>query len=96
MLVELAGQSGPMCGRILSGFRAFSALLASWLEEADRMGALRPGVHHREVADFLLTSINGAAALYAASRDPRLLEDTIRQVRLHLDALRRAPGSPPG
>ncbi|MDW7710904.1 MAG: TetR family transcriptional regulator [Deferrisomatales bacterium] len=96
MLVELAGQPGPMCDRILSGFRAFSGLLQSWLEEADRGGVLRPGIDHREVADFLVTSINGAAALYAAGRDPRLLEDTIRQVRLHLEALRPAPGPSPG
>ncbi|MBE0617253.1 MAG: TetR/AcrR family transcriptional regulator [Proteobacteria bacterium] len=90
MLVELAGQSESMCNRILEGFRAFAGLLASWLEESDRKGMLRPGVCHQEVADFLLTSINGAAALYAAGREPRLLEETIRQVRLHLDSLRRS------
>jgi len=90
-LVELAGQSEPMCRRILEGFRAFSGLLASWLREAEGAGQLRPGVDCREVADFLVTSVNGAAALYAAGRNPQLLEDTIRQVRLHLEALRRAP-----
>ncbi len=94
MLVELAGQSEPMSRRILDGFRAFSALLASWLGEAEARGLLRPGVDRREVAEFLLTSINGAAALYAAGRDPQLLEDTVRQVRLHLDSLRREPAKP--
>ena len=41
-----------------------------------------------EVADFILTAINGAAAIYAASRDPAILEKTIRQLRFHLNCLK--------
>lgn len=88
MLVELSGQSEPMAHRILDGYRAFSNLLASWIKEACEIGILRADVDSREVADFILTAINGAAALYAASREPAILEVTIQQLRRHLDCLK--------
>ena len=34
-LVELAGQSSAMSNHVLKGFKAFSALLRRWLEEAE-------------------------------------------------------------
>ncbi len=88
MLVELSGQSEEMSARIRKGFTGFAALLASWLEEAERKGMLRKGVDHREVARFLLVALNGAAALYAASRDKRFLSETSSQLRAHLRQLR--------
>ncbi len=87
MLVELSGQSEPMARRILDGYRAFSNLLASWIEEAREIGILRAEVDCREVADFILTAVNGAAALYAASRETAILEITLQHFRLHLDCL---------
>src|SRR5512139_3152521 len=66
MLVELSGQSPVMSGRILKGFMQFSDLLASWLDEADRAGSLKKGLRTKEIADHIVTSMNGAAALYAA------------------------------
>jgi len=89
MLVELSGQSERMARRILDGYRTFSKLLASWIEEARELGLLRAEVDPAEVADFILTAINGAAVLYTASREPSILEVTIHQLRLHLDCLRR-------
>jgi TetR/AcrR family transcriptional regulator, transcriptional repressor for nem operon len=88
MLVELSGQSERMARRILDGYRTFSNLLASWIEEALELGILRADVDSREVAEFILTAINGAAVLYAASREPTILEVTIHQLRLHLDCLK--------
>lgn len=88
MLVELPGQSESLARRILDGYRTFSNLLASWVEEAHELGILRAEVDSREVADFILTAINGAAALYAASREPRILEETIHQLRFHLECLK--------
>lgn len=87
-LVELSGQSSSLSSRVLRGFEDFSRLLASWLEEADGKGLLRPGLDLKAVADFLVTSINGAAALYAAARDPRILRQTVQQLRLYLDHLK--------
>lgn len=88
MLVELSGQSEEMSGRIRKGFTDFAGLLASWLEEAERKGLLRKGVDHREVARFLLVALNGAAALYASSRDKRFLRETSNQLRSYLRQLR--------
>ncbi|HEY7587079.1 MAG TPA: TetR/AcrR family transcriptional regulator [Candidatus Deferrimicrobiaceae bacterium] len=87
-LVELSGQSAPLSGRILRGLEDFSRLLASWLAEADRKGMLRPGLDLKGIADFVVVSVNGAAALYSASRDPRILRETVMQLRSYLDHLK--------
>ncbi|HSE14008.1 MAG TPA: TetR/AcrR family transcriptional regulator [Candidatus Deferrimicrobium sp.] len=87
-LVELSGQSAAMSGRVMEGFTHFSDLLASWLEEAKSEGKLRPGVRIREVADFIVTSINGAAALYAATRNSRFPQAIEHQINTYLRMLR--------
>lgn len=87
-LVELSGQSAAMSGRIMEGITRFSDLLASWLEEAKSEGKLRPGVRIREVADFIVTSINGAAALYAATRNSRFPQAIEHQINTYLRMLR--------
>ena len=87
-LVELAGQSEAMTNRIRKGFGEFAALLPFWLEEADRKGILRPGLEFREIAEFIVVSVNGAAALYAATRERRFLEETSRQLQVYLSGLR--------
>ncbi len=88
MLVELSGQSPDMAGRILEGYMQFSELLASWLEEAESEGKLRPGVRIKEVADFIVTSVNGAAALYAATRDDRFPRAIEGQLNAYIRMLR--------
>ncbi len=84
MLVELSGQSETMSRRIRTGFMQFAELLASWLEEAERKGILKKGVNRREVADFIVISMNGASALYTSSRDRRYLKETSNQLRAYL------------
>src|SRR5512139_181267 len=88
MLVELSGQSKAMSGRIVAGFMQFSDLLASWLEEARASGKLKPGVKIKEVADFIVTSINGAAALYVATRDIRFPLASEHQLNAYIQSLR--------
>lgn len=88
MLVELSGQSESMSRRVRNGFGEFAHLLTAWLEEADRRGMLRPGVDCREVADFIVIAMNGATGLYSASREKRVLEDTVRQLAVYLGHLR--------
>jgi hypothetical protein len=88
MLVELSGQSAAMSRQILRGFVQLSRLLQRWLEEAERRKMIRPGVDHREIANFIVISLNGAAALYIPSRDRTILETTITQLRLYLQQLR--------
>ncbi len=88
MLVELSGQSASMSRQILRGFVQLSRLLQRWLEEAERRRIIRPGLHHREIANFIVISLNGAAALYISSRDRSILEITITQLRQYLQQLR--------
>lgn len=88
-LVELSGQSGTMSRHILRGFVRFSKLLQAWLKEADQKGMLKDGLNFREIANFLVISMNGASALYTASRDPSIWKQTITQLSFYIDQLRR-------
>ena len=63
-------------------------ILASWLEEAKSQGKLKPGVRIKEVADFIVTSVNGAAALYAATRSDRFPRAIERQLNSYIQMLR--------
>jgi TetR/AcrR family transcriptional regulator, transcriptional repressor for nem operon len=89
-LVELAGQSAPMSQNLLEGVKGFAELIGLWLKEADQKGLLRQGTNHREIATFLVVSLNGAAPLYAASKDPGVWRDTLVQLRYYLKSLRKA------
>ncbi len=86
-LVELAGQSSAMSNHVLKGFKAFSALLRLWLEEAEQKGVLRDGLNLDGIANFLVISLNGAAPLYAASQDPAIWQQTLAQLHLYLKCL---------
>jgi AcrR family transcriptional regulator len=89
MLVELSGQSASMSKRILRGFVRLSALLRSWLEEADRRGMLRDDLDFKEIANYIIIALNGAAALYISSRDRTILSQTIRQLQFYISQLRK-------
>ena len=86
-LVELTGQSPAMSNHVLKGFKAFSALLRLWLEEAEQKGLLRDGLNLDGIATFLVISLNGAAPLYAASRDPAIWQQTLAQLHLYIKCL---------
>jgi TetR/AcrR family transcriptional repressor of nem operon len=88
-LVELSRQSQTMSIRILRGFVRFSRLLRSWLKEADQKGMLKHGLDFKEISNFIVISLNGAAALYSASRDPMIWEFTITQLRFYIHQLRK-------
>ena len=87
-LVDLSGQSSTMSNYVLKGFKGFSELLRSWLEEAEQEGMLRKGLNLAEIANFMVISVNGAAPLYAASKDPAVWKQTITQLRFYLKSLR--------
>jgi TetR/AcrR family transcriptional repressor of nem operon len=86
-LVELTGQAPAMSNHVLKGFKAFSALLRLWLEEAEQKGLLRDGLNLDGIATFLVISLNGAAPLYAASRDPAIWQQTLAQLQLYMKCL---------
>jgi TetR/AcrR family transcriptional regulator, transcriptional repressor for nem operon len=85
MLVELSGQSEVMQKRIWSGIEGFSRLMASCLAEAEEKGIIRPGLDHAEISAFIIIVLNGAAALYAATKDPLVWQRTISQLHIYLD-----------
>jgi AcrR family transcriptional regulator len=89
-LVDLAGQSPTMSGHVLKGFQGFSELLRQWLEEAESRGMLREGLNLGEIANFMVVSLNGAAPLYAASKDPAVWRQTMAQLRFYILSLRKS------
>ena len=89
MLVELSGQSAAMSKRILSGFVRLSKLMQTWLEEAGKNGMLKDGLDHKEIANFIVISLNGAAALYISSRDALILEQTVNQLQFYIRQLKK-------
>ena len=89
MLVELSGQSASMSKQILRGFVRLSGLLRSWLEEADQKGMLQENLDLKEVSNFIIISLNGAAALYISSRDRSILDQTVQQLRFYINQLKR-------
>jgi TetR/AcrR family transcriptional regulator, transcriptional repressor for nem operon len=86
-LVELTGQAPAMSNHVLKGFKAFSALLRLWLEEAEQKGLLKDGLNLDGIATFLVISLNGAAPLYAASRDPAIWQQTLAQLHFYIKCL---------
>jgi TetR/AcrR family transcriptional regulator, transcriptional repressor for nem operon len=89
MLVELSGQSSSMASSILKGFIKFSGLIRDWLKEADQKEMLKDGLDLDEIAHFIVISLNGAAPLYSATRDPRVWKQTVSQLHYYIDQLRR-------
>lgn len=88
MIVELSGQSAGMSRHLFRGIVGFSKLIQSWLAEAEQVGQLNPGHDYRQVANFILVALNGAATLYTASREPAVLHETGAQLKRYLDGLR--------
>ena len=89
MLVELSGQSRSMSRHVLDGFIGFSKLINRWLKEADSKGMLKPDLNFAEIASFVIISINGCAALYTATRDPKLWELTLTQLSFYFRQLKK-------
>jgi TetR/AcrR family transcriptional repressor of nem operon len=89
MLVELSGQSALMSKQILRGFVRLSGLLRSWLEQADQKGMLQENLDLKEVSNFIIISLNGAAALYISSKDRNILDQTVQQLKFYIKQLRK-------
>jgi len=89
MLVELSGQSRSMSGKVLGGILGFSKLIKRWLKEAQARKLLKPGLDLDEVSGFIVTSLNGCAALYASTRDPRIITLNVSQLHHYLEQMRK-------
>jgi AcrR family transcriptional regulator len=89
MLVELSGQSDAMSDHLLQGFTQLAGLLCAWLEQADQQGVLKADLNFKEIANYIIIALNGAAALYASSRDPAILDQTVSQLRFYIRQLEK-------
>jgi len=89
MLTELSGQSSSMSKHILKGFITFSKLILSWLKEAEQQGMLKDGLDLNEISNFIVISLNGAAPLYATTRDPIVWQQTVSQLHNYINSLRK-------
>jgi hypothetical protein len=63
--------------------------MQTWLEEAGKNGMLKEGLDYKEIANFIVISLNGAAALYISSRDALILEQTVNQLRFYIRQLKK-------
>jgi TetR/AcrR family transcriptional regulator, transcriptional repressor for nem operon len=88
-LVEHAGQSPGMSTYVLKGFKSFAKLLHLWLEEADQNEMLKGGLNLDQIAQFIVISLNGAAPLYAASKDPAIWQQALAQLHFYIESLKR-------
>jgi TetR/AcrR family transcriptional repressor of nem operon len=88
-LVDLAGVAPVMSNHVLAGFTGFAGLLRRWLKEAEDQGLIKAGLNLREVANFMVISVNGAAPLYAASKDPLVWQHTLSQIRFYVQSLKK-------
>ncbi len=88
MLVELSGQSDTMGRHILKGFVGFSKLFQSWLTEAEATDLLKDGLDIREISNFIVITLNGAATLYMSTRNQAVLQQTNDQLRFFIRQLR--------
>jgi len=88
-LVEFSRESPDVSNRILRGFAGFSRLLQSWLQEAERKGMLKDGLDIPAIANFIVISLSGAGPLYASSKDPIVWKQTMSQLKLYIDHLRK-------
>ena len=86
-LVELAGQSSAMSDHVLKGFGISPPCCDSGWKKPSSKAGCRDGLSPDEIADFLVISLNGAAPLYAASRDPAIWQHTLAQLHLYIKCL---------
>ncbi len=89
MLVELSGQSTSMSKHVLRGFVRFARLIRSWLEEAEEAGLLKDGLNFEEISNFIVITLSGASALYAAIRNESIWKQTCNQLRYYISQLRK-------
>jgi AcrR family transcriptional regulator len=89
MLVELSGQSVAMSSHLMQGFNQLAGLLCAWLEQAEQQGLLKENLNFNEIANYIIISLNGAAALYGPGRDPAILAQTVSQLHFYIQQLKK-------
>jgi AcrR family transcriptional regulator len=89
MLVELSGQSDAMSSHLMQGFNQLAGLLCTWLKQAEQQGLVKDNLNFNEIANYIIIALNGAAALYAPSCDPAILDQTVSQLHFYIQQLKK-------
>ncbi len=89
MMVELSGQSTSMSKHILKGYVRFSRLMRNWLKEAEDKGVLKENLNLQDITSFIVISLNGASAIFTASRDAAIWQQTTSQLKHYLRSIKR-------
>jgi TetR/AcrR family transcriptional repressor of nem operon len=88
MLVEFSGQSATLSTQVLRGFQGFADVVSQWLKEAEAKKLLRSNLDHEQIVNFIILSLNGAAAFYAATKNPCYWTQTAGELRRYIRGLR--------
>jgi hypothetical protein len=67
----------------------FSKLFQLWLTEAETDSLLKPDLDYREISNFIVITLNGAATLYMSTREGAVLQQTNDQLRFFIRQLRK-------
>jgi len=59
------------------------------ISKEEQKGILRDGLNLQEIAKVIGISLNGAAPLYAASKDPAVGQQTMAQLHFYIKSLRK-------
>jgi AcrR family transcriptional regulator len=82
---DIMAATGLTKGGLYSHFDSKEAL---WNAAYERAVEIWKGIVFKRVADFIVISINGAAALYVATRDNRFPRASERQLNAYIRTLR--------
>ena len=86
----LSGQSDTMGRHILKGFVGFSKLFQGWLSEADAAGLLKENLNFREIADFIIITLNGSGHIvYVDAGKADIPRQTYDQLSFFIGQLRK-------
>ncbi len=91
LALELHEPDPPVRERLAKNFTAWVDAIHECLRAAG--AALAPGVDRRELAQFVLTTMEGAVMQARTYRDIEYFDASVRQLRIHFKHLRRPPGA---
>ena len=64
-------------------------MLDSWIDAAKQNGLFKEEITTKELGSFIVTCFYGASALYAASKNPEIWQQTMSQLFCYVDSLRQ-------
>ena len=85
---DLVEQWPSIAAEVSEGFDRFKAMLQRYLDQAKKMGEIKPGIDTSEIADMLFSSMMGASVMYGMDRSRRNLNRNITSIIQYVDSNR--------